>query len=196
MRVLPLFYSTWVGEGWQAAAPEIQVPYVRTCRRKGLVSGRWVKKIVRYFSPWARMRTALRYWTSLEAEILSAFYLPHYRSSSAVLNQCLWVCCPPERTSDKTGVRISFSYDLHTQVRSNWVFLITSCHFNGQSISSPFLPSHPFLPLSFLPILFSLYYPLVTRLNLTSTSCSLNVSVCWLSPLKRFVEFVFWNLMC
>lgn len=92
-------YSTWVGEGWHTAAPAVQVLYLRTCRRKFLVSARCMKKIVYYFSPWARMRTAPRYWVSMEMEIVSDFYLPHYCSSSAVLNQYRWVYCPPERTS-------------------------------------------------------------------------------------------------
>lgn len=111
-------------------------------------------------------------------------------------------CCPSESASGSTGVEISFGYDLHVEVRGSWVFLITYCPFSRLSISSLFLLSCPFLPLSFLPIIFSLYYPLAICVDRASTLCSLYVSVCWLSPLKRqiltlfFVEFIFWNFMC
>lgn len=66
-----------------AAALTIQIPYVRTCRRKGVVSARSMKKTVCFFCPRAKKRTTLRNWVSLEIEILSFICL-----TAALVQQC------------------------------------------------------------------------------------------------------------
>lgn len=102
------------------------------------------------------------------------FYLPHCCPSSAVLYQCLWVCCPPERTSSNTGVEISLGYDVYMEVRGSWVFWITSCHFKNQYFfTPPSLLSFPCLIFSPHPllILLSFCYLCGPNFHLVLTEC-------------------------
>lgn len=155
-------------------------------QEKGLVSARCMKKIGLFFIL-TQDENTLRQWITQEMEILSEFHLPHYWSSSAVVNQCLWIWCPPERISGNIGV-------MTCTPRWGAADLLTSWHFSGQNISSPFflsrlfllsvLSPHPFLSLHLSCCLCGPKFHIVLTLHIGVLTLSTRI-FCWIC----FLEF-------